>query len=119
VGEGLAPQRRGASRRHDQLAGVRAPNAYHPDNRGIDDLSNANDPNGDWRSVLTEDPDDPSRPYVQSSGEFAGSFVSKTSLEDQTRPATDPQRYVDAVLSSRAAGRRRARSARERTPALT
>ena len=73
-----------------------APNAYHPDNKGIDFLSNAGYPNGGWRSVLAEDPNDPSQPYVQSSGEFAGYFIAKTTLQDRARPATDPERYVDS-----------------------
>src|SRR5215472_16901373 len=52
------------------------PNAYHPQDRGLDSLANAGYPNGDWPSVLVTDPDDSSRPYVQPSGEFAGYFLA-------------------------------------------
>src|SRR5271170_7491179 len=77
-----------------------APNAYHPKDIGIDALGNAGFPNGGWKNVLVVDPDDPSRPFVQTSGDFAGYFVSKTSLQDKTLPATDPSRYVDARVVS-------------------
>lgn len=73
-----------------------APNAYHPQDRGIDALANAGFPNGGWRSVLVTDPTDPSKPFVQRSGEFEGFFVSMTTLQDHTRAVTDPARYVDA-----------------------
>jgi hypothetical protein len=75
-----------------------APNAYHPDDQGIDALANAGYPNGGWRSVLVVDPDDASQPYIQESGQFAGYFLSKTTLQDKTRPLTDPARYVDSRL---------------------
>jgi hypothetical protein len=43
------------------------------------------------------DPGNPTRAFVQPPGaEFAGYFVTQTTLTDGTRPATDPQRYVDA-----------------------
>lgn len=73
-----------------------APNAYHPDDRGIDALANAGFPNGGWKSVLVIDPDDSNRPFVQKSGEFAGYFVAKTSLQDPLLPTTDVRRYVDS-----------------------
>jgi hypothetical protein len=73
-----------------------APNAYHPDDKGLDRLANAGYPNGDWGSVLVKDPNDASRPYVQSNGAFDGYYLSTTALEDGTRPATDPERYVDS-----------------------
>ena len=75
-----------------------APNAYHPRDTGIDALGNAGFPNGGWRSVILPDPGDPSRPFVQRDGEFAGFFLSMTTLQDRTRPATDPARYVDSRL---------------------
>jgi len=74
-----------------------APNAYHPQNRGIDALANAGFPNGAWRSILVVDPRHPDRPFVQPDGEFAGFFVSMTTLQDLTLPATDIHRYVDAT----------------------
>jgi hypothetical protein len=73
-----------------------APNAYHPKNIGIDANGNAGFPNGGWRNVILPDPAHPSRPYVQMEGEFAGFFLSMTTLQDRTRPATEPTRYVDS-----------------------
>jgi hypothetical protein len=70
-----------------------APNAYHPDNFGLDDLANAGAP-GSWSGVaadkngipLVQGPDDP----------FPGYYVSVTDLSDRTKTPTDPTRYVDA-----------------------
>ena len=37
------------------------------------------------------------RAFVQPAGsEFAGFFVSQTTLEDRSKPVTDPKRYVDS-----------------------
>ena len=74
-----------------------APNVYHPEDRGIDALANAGFPHGGWKSILAVDPLDPDRPFVQPAGPFAGFFVSKTTLQDPTRPETDPARYVDST----------------------
>ena len=74
-----------------------APNAYHPQDRGIDVLANAGFPNGGWKSVLVVDPLDSTRPFVQSDGPFAGFFVSKTTLQDSTRSEIDSRRYVDST----------------------
>ena len=73
-----------------------APNAYHPQDRGIDALRNAGFPNAGWQSVLVTDPQNPARPFVQNSGEFQGFFLSLTTLQDRTKASTDPARYVDA-----------------------
>lgn len=74
-----------------------APNAYHPEDNGLDFLANAGYPDKQWwRDVLVVDPNDPSRAYIQSSGEFAGYFVSKTALQDPSKSITDSARYVDA-----------------------
>ena len=73
-----------------------APNAYHPEDRGIDALANAGFPNRDWKSVLVIDPRDPRKPFVQTEGEFAGFFISKTTLQDPRLPVTDARRYVDS-----------------------
>jgi hypothetical protein len=74
-----------------------APNAYHPDNTGLDFLANAGFPNGGWKGVLVVDPVDSNRPFIQTSGPFAGFFLAKTTLEDPGRATTDPARYVDAT----------------------
>jgi hypothetical protein len=86
-----------------------APNAYHPDDlsllcrtdarfKGLDCLPHAGYPKSNWwRSVLVPDPMNSSRPYIQpASSEFAGFFVSQTSLEDSSKAVTDPHRYVDS-----------------------
>lgn len=70
-----------------------APNAYHPDNLGLDDLKNAGGP-GNWPGLakdangdpLIQGPDDP----------FPGYYISMTALADRSKPANDPTRYVDA-----------------------
>jgi hypothetical protein len=74
-----------------------APNAYHPEDRGLDALVNAGHPDHGWRNVLVADPDDPSVPYRQKSGEYQGYFVSKTSLQNRNLAETDVHCYVNAA----------------------
>jgi hypothetical protein len=70
-----------------------APNAYHPDNSGLDDLANAGSP-GSWEG-LAKDAD--GEPFIQGpSDPFPGYYVSATALSDHSKPANDPTRYVDA-----------------------
>jgi hypothetical protein len=70
-----------------------APNAYHPDNTGLDDLSNAGSP-GNWEG-LAKNVD--GEPFVQGPDDpFPGYYVSATALADRTKSANDPTRYVDA-----------------------
>lgn len=70
-----------------------APNAYHPDNVGLDDLSNAGAP-GRWEG-LAKDPD--GQPYIQGPDDpYPGYYVSETALADRSKPVNDPARYVDA-----------------------
>jgi hypothetical protein len=70
-----------------------APNAYHPENVGLDDLANAGTP-GRWEG-LAKDPD--GEPYVQGPNDpFPGYYVSATALMDRTKAVSDPGRYVDA-----------------------
>ena len=70
-----------------------APNAYHPDNTGLDDLKNAGSP-GNWQG-LAKDAD--GEPFVQGPDDpFPGYYVSATALADRTKPVNDPTRYVDA-----------------------
>jgi hypothetical protein len=93
---------------HSRIDADGAPNAYHPDDvgknctrdphRGLDCPANAGYPNtGWWPSVLLPDPTDETRPFVQPSGPFKGFFVAGTWLEDPSKPATDPARYVDST----------------------
>lgn len=70
-----------------------APNAYHPDNTGLDDLANAGTP-GRWEG-LAKDAD--GEPIIQGPDDpFPGYYVSSTALADRSKPANDPTRYVDA-----------------------
>jgi len=74
-----------------------APNAYAPDDAGLDALANAGFPAGNWQAILVPDPLDHGSPFVQASGPFAGFFVSQTALQDSSKRLTDPARYVDAT----------------------
>jgi hypothetical protein len=70
-----------------------APNAYHPDNSGLDDLANAGTP-GRWEGLAK---DAYGEPYIQGPDDpFPGYYVSETALADRSRPVNDPARYVDA-----------------------
>lgn len=76
-----------------------APNAYHPDDTGLDANANAGygqHPKDWWPDVLARDPLKPHKPYIQSSGEFAGFYVAKTALHDKSKAETDPAAYVDS-----------------------
>jgi hypothetical protein len=75
-----------------------APNAYHPDDIGLDALANAGYPHTNWwKDVLVPDPANPSRAFVQPGGEFEGYFVAMTSLRSPTGNPIDPSTYVDAT----------------------
>lgn len=71
-----------------------APNAYHPDDIGLDYLANAGKP-GDWYGIATNAY---GIPVEQGAGDPApGYYVSTTALRDPARAATDPRRYVDST----------------------
>lgn len=87
-----------------------APNAYHPNDIGIDWLLNAGRPtkklpNGKpdksqphhlwkWWGISV---DGNNAPYVQNSGHpYQGYYVSTTALVDASKAASDPARYVDS-----------------------
>lgn len=71
-----------------------APNAYHPDNIGLDDLINAGTPDH-WDGIMTNGE---GQPIVQGQNDpYPGYYVSCTSLSDRTKAASDPTRYVDAT----------------------
>jgi hypothetical protein len=71
-----------------------APNAYHPDDIGIDELANAGRP-GHWNGIIT---DGHGNPMVQrESDPFPDYYISCTSLTDKTKELNDPSRYVDAT----------------------
>jgi hypothetical protein len=70
-----------------------APNAYNPQNTGLDDLANAGQP-GHWDGVVQDENGDP---FVQGPDDpFPGYYVSCTSLCDRSKRSIDPRRYVDA-----------------------
>ncbi len=71
-----------------------APNAYHPDDIGLDELANAGLPSH-WNGIIT---DRHGNPLVQQEGDpFPGYYISCTSLADKTKEFSDPTRYVDAT----------------------
>jgi hypothetical protein len=71
-----------------------APNAYNPDDTGLDELANAGWPN--QRNVIVTDRH--GNPVVQQEGDpFPGHYISCTSLADKSKEFTDPARYVDAT----------------------
>ncbi len=74
-----------------------APAAYHPDDKGLDDLENAGDP-GDWWALVTDTGEPDGEPIIQGDDDPApGYYISRTALEDETKDRTDPRRYVDAT----------------------
>lgn len=73
-----------------------APNAYGPDNRGLDFTINAK--NGSKFVGVITGPD--GKPVVQQSGPFKGFYVSPTSLHAVGGNTSDPSTYVDATQIS-------------------
>jgi hypothetical protein len=70
-----------------------APNAYNPDNTGLDELSNAGTPRH-WNGIIT---DHDGNPIIQQGNDpFPGYYISCTSLSDKSKQFTDPTAYVDA-----------------------
>jgi hypothetical protein len=70
-----------------------APNAYHPENVGLDDLANAGTP-GRWEGLAKNSDGEP---FIQGPDDpFPGFYVSETALADRSKPVNDPTRYVDA-----------------------
>jgi len=75
-----------------------APNAYHPEDIGIDSLANAGR-HGNWWALATDTGRRDGTPVVQSASDpFPGFYISTTSLFDTTKPKTDPGRYIDSRL---------------------
>jgi len=71
-----------------------APNAYHPDNTGLDDLKNAGSP-GNWQGLAKNADGDP---FIQGPDDpYPGYYVSATALTDRTKPMSDPAHYVDST----------------------
>lgn len=70
-----------------------APNAYNPDDTGLDELANAGTP-GNWNGIVSDRDGNPL--IQQASDPFPGYYISCTSLSDSTKKFTDPTGYVDA-----------------------
>jgi glycosyl hydrolase group 75 (putative chitosanase) len=70
-----------------------APNAYNPDDTGLDELANAGEPSH-WDGIITDREGNPL--IQQESDPFPGYYISCTSLSDETKKFTDPTGYVDA-----------------------
>ena len=70
-----------------------APNAYNPDDTGLDELANAGAPSR-WNGIITDRDGDPL--IQQERDPFPGYYISCTSLSDETRQFDEPARYVDA-----------------------
>ncbi len=74
-----------------------APNAYHPQDIGLDFLANAGKP-GNWWALVTGNGKPNGKPIVQGpSDPFPGYYVSTTALQDRAKEKTDPQRYIDST----------------------
>jgi hypothetical protein len=70
-----------------------SPNAYCPDNKGLDATANAGGP-GNWYGIVT---DQAKKPVLQQAGDpHPGCYISPTSLADKNLAATNPLKYVDA-----------------------
>jgi len=71
-----------------------APNAYHPEDKGLDFLKHAGKP-GDWQGLVS---DSRGQPVIQGPHDpYPGYYISQTSLFDKTKQRTDPARYVNAL----------------------
>lgn len=77
------------------IDGDGARTVYHPDGKsGLDYLQNAKKKDGTWVGVVT---DKKGNPVVQGPNDPApGFYISPTSLQDKSKGATDPTRYVDS-----------------------
>jgi Fungal chitosanase of glycosyl hydrolase group 75 len=75
-----------------------APNAYGPNDSGLDINVHAGYPGTDWwPTVLVPDPLNPLKPYIQPTGKHKGMYVSMTHLKAPGGSPTDPLTYVNAV----------------------
>lgn len=73
-----------------------APDTYHPDDIGEDFLAYAGRP-GNWGALVTDSGRRDGIPIIQGPDHpNPGYYISTTSLEDKTRPRTDPARFVNS-----------------------
>ncbi|MCP6758104.1 MAG: glycoside hydrolase family 75 protein [Fischerella sp. CENA71] len=73
-----------------------APNAYHPQDQGLDSLEHAGE-QGNWWALVTDNYRLDGKPIIQKSNDpYPGFYISKTALYDATKELKNPQRYVDS-----------------------
>ncbi|MBW4507852.1 MAG: glycoside hydrolase family 75 protein [Scytonematopsis contorta HA4267-MV1] len=73
-----------------------APNAYHPQNKGIDGLEHAGEP-GNWWALVTDTGKPTGNPVIQKANDpYPGYYISSTALYDETKDIDNPKRYVDS-----------------------
>lgn len=73
-----------------------SPRAYHPEDKGIDDLRYAGSP-GNWWALVTDNGDKDGNPILQGADDpYPGYYVSMTSLNDNRYPEDSPRRYVNS-----------------------
>ncbi|MBW4593753.1 MAG: glycoside hydrolase family 75 protein [Brasilonema angustatum HA4187-MV1] len=73
-----------------------APNAYHPQDVGIDNLKHAGKP-GNWWALVTDKGIPNGNPIIQGTDDpYPGYYISTTALCDETKEITNPKRYVDS-----------------------
>ncbi|PAX53290.1 glycosyltransferase [Brunnivagina elsteri] len=74
-----------------------AANAYHPQDKGIDDLKHAGEP-GNWWALVTDNGQANGKPVIQGKLDpYPGYYISATALYDETKKRSDPKRYVDST----------------------
>lgn len=71
-----------------------SPQAYHPQNIGLDNLSSAGGITNLSKNVIVFEGD---KPHIQTEEDpFPGFYLSQTSLQDVTKKVTDYRRYVNS-----------------------
>ena len=74
-----------------------SPKAYHPENKGLDDLEHAGEP-GNWWAIETHNGKPNGKPVIQGDDDPApGYYISMTALYDPDINRPNPRRYVDAT----------------------
>lgn len=74
-----------------------APNAYNPEDTGLDYLEHAGY-EGNWWGIVTDNGKPDGEPVIQGDDDpYPGYYISQTALEDETKDEKDPRRYVDST----------------------
>lgn len=73
-----------------------SPQAYNPQNTGLDYLGNAGH-SGNWWALVTDNGNSSGNPIIQKESDPApGFYISTTSLQDESFGVKDPNRYVNS-----------------------